>query len=247
MQNVFATTGGYMQMLNAIFLFLSLIPNKYLYDNLIIGNLFDFDISNNIIINKLYKKNIRFNWISLKHELESPKISKSFGSPRKGYNSFEDSKILHLKSMNNDNKESFINDYKSEKKKSNIKKKYFLFENNLNLSGFEKLNNQSKIEIPPLKKNYQMMKNNKMHIEKNKIKKISTEPKKGKNAIMENKNYKLNLLDYLFMGGYKEKSKTYNLFIKGILIFKEKLDIMNLFNCILFIEKKCNFGEDYAK
>ena len=133
------------------------------------------------------------------------------------------------------------------KKKSNIKKKYFLFENNLNLSGFEKLNNQSKIEKPPLKKNYQMMKNNKMHIEKNKIKKISTEPKKGKNAIMENKNYKLNLLDYLFMGGYKEKSKTYNLFIKGILIFKEKLDIMNLFNCILFIEKKCNFGEDYEK
>ena len=148
--------------------------------------------------------------------------------------------------MDNDNKESFINDYKSERKK-NINKKYFLLENSLNLSGFEKINNQPKIEKPPLKNNYHMMNNNKIYIEKNKIKKISIELKKSENAIMENKNFKLNLLDYLFMGGYKEKSKAYNLFLKGILIFKEKLDIMNLFNCILFIEKKCNFEEDYAK
>ena len=91
------------------------------------------------------------------------------------------------------------------------------------------------------------MNNNKIYIEKNKIKKISIELKKSENAIMENKNFKLNLLDYLFIGGYKEKRKTYNLFLKGILIFKEKLDIMNLFNCVLFIEKKCNFEEDYAK
>ena len=92
-----------------------------------------------------------------------------------------------------------------------------------------------------------MMNNNKIYIEKNKIKRISIELKKNENAIMENKNFKLNLLDYLFMRGYKEKSKTDNLFLKGILIFKEKLDIMNLFNCVLFIEKKCNFEEDYAK
>ena len=242
MHNVFATTGGYMQMLNAIFLFLSLIPNKYLYDNLVIGNLFDFDLSNNKLINKFYKKNIRFNWIRLKHELESPKKSKNFGFPRKGYNTFEDSKILHLKSMNNNNKESFINDYKSEKKKS-IKKKYFLLENSLNLSGFEKINNQPKIEIPSLKNICHIMNNNKIHTEKNKIKKIPIE-KKSENAIKESKNFKLNLLDYLFMGGYKEKSKAYNLFLTGILIFKEKLDIMNLFNCVIFIEKKCKFEED---
>ena len=49
MHNVFAITGGYMRMLNTIFLFLSFIPSKYLYDNLIIRNLFDFDIPNNII------------------------------------------------------------------------------------------------------------------------------------------------------------------------------------------------------
>jgi hypothetical protein len=85
MHNVFAITGGYMRMLNTIFLFLPLIPSKYLYDNLIIDNLFDFDIPNNILINKLYKKNIRFNWIGLKHELDTSKRSISFRAPRRGF------------------------------------------------------------------------------------------------------------------------------------------------------------------
>ena len=115
MHSVFATTGGYMQMLNTIFLLVSLIPNKYIYDNLIIGTLFDFDINNNKIINKLYKKNIRFNSIRLKHELESPRSPKSFQSPRREHNVLHGSKIIHLKSMN-DNKESFVNDYLKKRK-----------------------------------------------------------------------------------------------------------------------------------
>ena len=88
------------------------------------------------------------------------------------------------------------------------------------------------------------MDNNKIHIKKNNTK--ITEPKKYENATLENNNFKLNLLDYLFIGDYK-KSKTFSLYLKAIIIFKEKLDIMNLFNCILFIEKKCNFGEENAK
>ena len=241
MHNVFATTGGYMRMLNTIFLFLSFIPSKYLYDNLIIRNLFDFDIPNNIIINKLYKKNIRFNWISLKHELDSSKRVISFRAPRRGFNIFQDSKIIKLKSMNND-----LNDYKFEKKQTHIQKKNFFFENSVNLSGLEKINNQSKNEILPFDNIYHRMNNNKIHTKKNKSKKKLIEPKKSKNAKMENKTFKLNLFDYLFMGGFKGKSKAYSLFIKGILIYKEKLDIMNLFNCILFIEKRCNFGEEYS-
>ena len=244
MHNAFATTGGFMQMLNAFFLFLTLIPSKYLYDNLIIGNLYDFDIPNNIIINKHYKKNIRFNRIRLKHELDSPKRSKSYKDLRRGHNIFEGSKILNLSSINNNNKENLINDYKSEKKKNKINKQYFLLEKNLNLSGLEKINSQPKVEILSFKNNYQKMDNNKIHIKKNNTK--ITEPKKYENATLENNNFKLNLLDYLFIGDYK-KSKTFSLYLKAIIIFKEKLDIMNLFNLILFIEKRCNFGEENAK
>jgi len=250
MHSVFATTGGYMQMLNTFFVLLSLIPNKYLYDNLIIGNLFDFDINNNRIINKLYKKNIRFNSQRLKHELESPRSPKSFGSPRREHNFLHDSKIIHLKSMNNDNKEGFVNEIKSDKKRRNINKKYLRSENSLNLSAYEKINNQSKIEIPPLKNNCNIMNNNKVHTEKNKSKKIVIETKKRDNNRMETRNFihfKLNILDYIFMGKYNEKNKTYNLFRKGILIYKEKLDVINLFNCILFIEKRCNYGEEFPK
>jgi hypothetical protein len=241
MHNVFASTGGYMRMLNAIFLFLSLIPSKYLFDNLIIGKLFDFDIPNNIIINKLYKKNIRFNWISLKHELNIPKRSKSFEASKRGQNIFEDSKTSNLKSINNNNKENVINDYKSEKKKNKINKKYFLLEKSLNLSSLEKINNHTKFEILPFKNNFLKKNINQINTEKNNNNKIIIEPKKRENATMENKNFKLSLLDYLFMGGYKKKSKAYSLFLKGILIFKEKLDIINLFNLIVLIEKRCNF------
>ena len=248
MHNVFATTGGYMQMINTIFLLLSLIPNKYLYDNLIIGNLFDFDITKNKIINKLFKKNIRFNSQRLRHELESPRSQKSFGSPRRANNILQESRIIYLKSMNNENKEGSINnDYKSEKNKRNINKNYLRSDNSLNLSAYEKINNQSKIEIQPFKNNSNIMNNNKIYSEKNTSKKIVFELKRRENSRMENRsynfiNFKLNLIDYLFMGRFKEKNKTYNLFRKGIVIYKEKLDVINLFNCILFIEKRFNFG-----
>ena len=247
MHNVFATTGGYMQMINTIFLLLSLIPNKYLYDNLIIGNLFDFDITKNKIINKLFKKNIRFNSQRLRHELESPRSQKSFGSPRRANNILQESRIIYLKSMNNENKEGSINDYKSEKKKRNINKNYLRSDNSLNLSAYEKINNQSKIEIQPFKINSNIVNNNKIYTEKIKSKKIVIEPNRRENSRMENRsynfiNFKLNLIDYLFMGRFKEKNKTYNLFRKGIVIYKEKLDVINLFNCILFIEKRFNFG-----
>ena len=248
MHNVFATTGGYMQMINTIFLLLSLIPNKYLYDNLIIGNLFDFDITKNKIINKLFKKNIRFNSQRLRHELESPRSLKSFGSQRRANNILQESRIIYLKSMNNENKEGSINnDYKSEKNKRNINKNYLRSDNSLNLSAYEKINNQSKIEIQPFKNNSNIMNNNKICSEKNKSKKIVFELKRRENSRMENRsynfiNFKLNLIDYLFMGRFKEKNKTYNLFRKGIVIYKEKLDVINLFNCILFIEKRFNFG-----
>ena len=248
MHNVFATTGGYMQMINTIFLLLSLIPNKYLYDNLIIGNLFDFDITKNKIINKLFKKNIRFNSQRLRHELESPRSLKSFGSQRRANNILQESRIIYLKSMNNENKEGSIkNDYKSEKNKRNINKNYLRSDNSLNLSAYEKINNQSKIEIPPFKNKCNIVNNNKIYSEKNKSKKIVFELKRRENSRMENRsynfiNFKLNLIDYLFMSSYKKKNQAYNLFRKGILIYKEKLDVINLFNCILFIEKRFNFG-----
>ena len=199
------------------------------------------------IINKLFKKNIRFNSQRLRHELESPRSLKSFGSQRRANNILQESRIIYLKSMNNENKEGSINDYKSEKKKRNINKNYLRSDNSLNLSAYEKINNQSKIEIQPFKINSNIVNNNKIYTEKIKSKKIVIEPNRRENSRMENRsynfiNFKLNLIDYLFMGRFKEKNKTYNLFRKGIVIYKEKLDVINLFNCILFIEKRFNFG-----
>ena len=44
MQSIFATTGWYIQMINTIFTLLIILPNKYYYDNIIVDNLFTFDI-----------------------------------------------------------------------------------------------------------------------------------------------------------------------------------------------------------
>jgi hypothetical protein len=78
--------------------------------------------------------------------------------------------MLQLKSMNNDHKESFINDYKFEKKETHIQKKNIFLENSLNLSGLEKINNQSKVEILPFNNIYHKMNNNKIHTKKKKKK-----------------------------------------------------------------------------
>ena len=56
MHNVFATTGGYMQMLNTFLTLLSIFPNKFVYDNIIVDNLFDFDIKKKKVICKHFQK-----------------------------------------------------------------------------------------------------------------------------------------------------------------------------------------------
>ena len=55
---------------------------------------------------------------------------------------------------------------------------------------------------------------------------------------LKNMNFNLNILDYLCLGRCKNRKIQYDLFRKGILIFKRKLDIINIFNYILFCEKK---------
>ena len=47
MSNVFSTTGGYMQVLYSIFMLLSLIPNKFNLEKIIVNNLLNINFTNN--------------------------------------------------------------------------------------------------------------------------------------------------------------------------------------------------------
>ena len=77
-----------------------------------------------------------------------------------------------------------------------------------------------------------------VYIKKTKNKKFVI--KKNINTFEDNNyiHFNLNILDYLCLGRCKQQNKNYQLFRKGTLIFKEKLDVIYLFNYILFSEKK---------
>ena len=128
MSNVFSTAGGYMQMLNTFFSLLSIFPNKFFYDNIIINNLFDYNIKKNKIIfkNKKYNNSKKKKYIS--------DLNNFIKEQEKNRNNM----ILKLNNKN----ENINNECKSENK--NNSKNYIKSDKSINVSAYEKMNNVSK-------------------------------------------------------------------------------------------------------
>ena len=223
MHNVFATAGGYMQMLNTIFSLLIIIPNRFFYDNIIINNLFDFDKNNNRIISKT---KIDHNYSRRRKSIDMEGFKKEL------------SNNINLKLKINNKEDKFVQDSKSEKK-YNPKKESQSIDKSINMSAYDKMNNASKIENYLFSNDFNLIdKNRPVFILKNK------KNEKGSRELTTfeaNDNYinlNLNIFDYLCLGKFKKKSKNFNTFKKGIIVFKQKMDIINVFNCILLAEKK---------
>ena len=225
MHNVFATTGGYMQMLNTIFSLLIIFPNKFFYDNIIVNNLFDFDLNKNKIHIKRSVKPLKI--IKRKYMSDLEFLKKESSNIKSNIN---------LKTFNRD--ENVNNESRSENKSRSIFKSNMKFDKSMNMSAYEKINYASKIDIIPFTTDLKILNNNKLIlVRKSKKNEKST---KEMNATEEGHNYihfNLNICDYLCLGRYKKNNKNYNLFNKATLIFKQKLDIINIFNYILQSEK----------
>ena len=223
--NVFATAGGYMQMLNTIFSILSIFPNKFFYDNIIIDNLFDFDVKKNKIISKVSRKNNAFKKKRFMSELINlPKVQTNNRINLNILNKYENA--------NNESKSEKYSRKLSKNDKNGDEK-------SINISAYEKMNNASKIDVVPFSTDLHLVNNTKLvYIKKTKNKKFVI--KKNINTFEDNNyiHFNLNILDYLCLGRCKQQNKNYQLFRKGTLIFKEKLDVIYLFNYILFSEKK---------
>ena len=215
--NVFATAGGYMQMLNTFFSLLSIFPNKFFYDNIIVNNLFNFDKKKK----KITFKNTKFNNYNNKQYISDLDIKQE----KRG------NKIV----LNLNNKEENINnESKSENKsRSNLNN----LNKNINVSAYEKMNNTPNNELFPFSTGLNLVKKTKLiYVGKKK----STELKNNYNNNEDNSNYihfNLSIIDYLCLGRCKDPQKQYHQFRKGLIIFRQKLDIINIFNCILFCEK----------
>ena len=103
------------------------------------------------------------------------------------------------------------------------------------------MNNISKNDVVPFSTDLHLFNNAKLvSIGRNKSNNL-VKVRKGMDIIEDNDSYmhfNLNLFDYLCLGKCKQQNKNYLLFRKGTLIYKEKLDVINIFNSVLFSEKK---------
>ena len=226
MHSAFAATGGYMQMLNTIFSILSIFPNKFFYDNIIVKNLFDFDVKKNRVISKYSRKNL---------SLSREKTLMQF----KNLPETKEKNILRLKILNKDDVNNESKSDKGSRKFSKNEKQSV--GKSINVSAYEKMNNVSKNDVVPFSTDLHLFNKAKLvPIGRNKSSNL-VKVRKDMDISEDNSSYmhfNLNLFDYLCLGKCKQQNKNYLLFRKGTLIYKEKLDVINIFNSVLFSEKK---------
>ena len=229
MSTVFSTTGGYMQVIYTIFMILSLIPNQFNFQSIIVNSLLNIGFKN-------VNKNKNNNYIFMHHDIMFDNFIKG-----QSKNIIYSHQNLHnIKEGEN----GFI--LKRSKKASdvNLVKKMKSFEphnfkqtNNKSIN--EPFNNVSKVEMMPH--------NTEFSIEKmNCVKSLSNKnlyhfPKensffnkaKGKGI----KQIKFNIFQYYCFPHCYNQNKKIVLFKKGVLLYKEQLDIIHIFTHLLDIEK----------
>jgi hypothetical protein len=217
MQSVFATTGGYMQMINTIFTLLIILPNKYYYDNIIVDNLFTFDIKKNKIH---IKHNIKH--LNRKKCIKDIKKFKRDSQP-------ENFKLKFKKQEDN----NILNESRSENRSRNfLNRNVGPADRSINMSAYEKVNNISKLDVIDLK-----FLNSNKHTFIHKMKKYEKSVTETSFNPASGNNMNVNFIGYIFLSKCRDKNKKYKLFKKATLLFKQKLDIINIFNYILFAEK----------
>ena len=229
MSSVFSTTGGYMQVIYTIFMILSLIPNQFNFQSIIVNSLLNIDFKN-------VNKNKNNNYIFMHHDIMLDNFNKG-----QSKNIIYSHQNLHnIKEGEN----GFI--LKRAKKASDVSlvKKMKSFEPH----NFKKTNNKSINEpINNVSKVGMMPHNTEFSIEKMScVKSLSNKnlyhfPKensffnkaKGKGI----KQIKFNIFQYYCFPHCYNQNKKIELFKKGSLLYKEQLDIIHIFTHLLDIEK----------
>ena len=236
--SVFSTTGGYMQVLYTFFMLLSLIPNKFIFDKIIVNSLLNIDF--NIPKNHIHTRNIKLNGNPHQHSLfldqaknertkkttEQNDLKTGVLNIKKNILNRHQSLKSNPKNINNNNDSIKIKnkeDFLSEKEKSFV----------------EPSNNFSKIEILP--KNVQL---NIISYDK------GTDSKQQQNDNLRKENsffkgakvkgiseIKFNLFDYYCYCRCFNKTKKIELFKKGCLLYRNEMDIIHIFKHRLDMEK----------
>ena len=224
---VFSRIGGYMQLMNTVFLLITSIINKIYSEIKIINGIFNFNIKENKMILKLKSlKNptpiIDYSKNSKKKDFFSSNIINNLSQFE---NQNRSNNNLIIKENSSNNNITSLNEYDRQKKNYSIKlnknnKNYINFKNSKNGSFKSRNNNNNDSKIERYSK----------YLNRDNIKNIffsfSNDSKKDLNILDYNNDINLTILDYFCSGKKSKKNKYIQLFNKGNAFYRKKMDIV---------------------
>ena len=249
--NVFSITGGYMQMLYALFSLLILIPNKFGLEKIIVNNLINLDIK--------YEKKNTSGFSGKRNSTIFLDTSKKDLSILLNINN--NKAIENIDKKQKRNSVNINNIFQYGKKGTNKNPIYFNHQGNLSL--MDHSNNASRVEMNPKQSEYRHSQNfgdQSMNISINRSinRSVNRSVNRSINKSINNNNLyrnysieffekikkkrikkiSINIFEYFCCGKYcKKKRKYIGLFNKGSYIYKYRMDFINLFRDLLIYEK----------
>ena len=237
MSDILCRIGGYMQLINTVFLLLTSVINKLNCELKIINSIFNFNLKKNKVILKFQ---------NLKESNEKDIIKNITTISKNKYYIFPTKQSLDLRPIENDNK-SKNNLIAKDNEMGNITL-------GLNISEIKKYESQhytikinnksqnitpyenSKVSIKSKNNISQNMRDNSSNFNNDILKKKNNDifRKETFNLKDFNDHIDLNIFDYFC---YNQDSKKYKLFNSGYSFYRKKMDIVHVFNIIFIFEK----------
>ena len=258
MTEVFAITGGYMQLISTIFKIISLLSNKLGYEIKMVNSLFNVYPKKNKIRLKYRLKNTlidRKDKLSTKqfslYRIKKTTLSTNnnnitiHGIDKQSVNrlNINDYLVNSIKFDNNLNSNSpNQNQYKNSRTSQTLtEENNSPFENKMKESSNNYIGNRNKSKISLLNLGINFINNNNFYNKNNtdlKNKNIFIET--DEEIHMKSTRFKMNVFYYYLFSRCKNSKEELNLFNLAISFYKKKLDIIHLFCIILLIEKISN-------
>ena len=233
---ILSKIGGYMQLMNTIFLLLTSIINKINSEIKIINSIFNFNIKENKMILKLKAFRGSNKFLNITNNINN--IKKGFSSNIVTNNNIENENKsknnLIMKDSTNNNISS-LNAFDNIKNKKNnnslkIHSKIITFENSKNDS------------IKPGVDNIIGSQKNDNQLERGKIRYIYSDLnninnlKEDYNFMDYNDYLNLNIFDYICPRKKSKKYRNIKLFNRGNAFYRRKMDIVNVFTLLTVVE-----------
>ena len=233
---IFSRIGGYMQLMNTIFILISSLVNKLNYDLKIINSIFKFDLKENKIflkLNSIKDLNAKVNLgkrnsiISIKKQEEEKKSKDS--ENKSNNNLITKDKDFNISELNLSN-----NKINVEKKNSSINlDKYGNKYDNNHISFGNRSSNiysiKSKLE--------NKTKSNMDLFYKFNVDNIINKDKEKLNGKDISEHFHLNIFDYFCIKKSSKRYKYIKLYNIGNRYYRKKIDIVNVFSLLSFLEE----------